>query len=178
MKSLQQSLQLVEFTKALADLFDGVTGAQEKLEQLIKTADNPAIFQELFISLWDSLRIKQDTNKAQQLLTELAEKGNTYAILGLEAIKQQQQQLEELYQTGLNYYFGRNVVKMDNAKAVEYFTQAAEGGHAEAQYRLGQCYMLGFGVSVDLQKARYWYGKAADQGNQLAKIALWYMNER
>ncbi len=65
----------------------------------------------------------------------------------------------------MNYYLGRNGVKKDYAKAVEYFTTAAEGGHAEAQYRLGWCYQYGFGVSKDLEKARYWFGKAAAQGH-------------
>ncbi|MBQ6003021.1 MAG: SEL1-like repeat protein, partial [Synergistaceae bacterium] len=36
----------------------------------------------------------------------------------------------------------------------------------------GSCYRFGLGVSVDLEKARYWYQQAANQGDQDARDAL------
>jgi hypothetical protein len=83
--------------------------------------------------------------------------------------------LEELYQMGEKYYYGRGI-KMDKKKAFEYYMQAARGGHAGAQYSVGFMYRNGRGVDVDLQKARYWYQKAADQGHVSARYELNDMN--
>ena len=127
--------------------------------------------------------IEQDVKKAEEIFTELAGKGNAYAqfvivqrhIAGQEyepvKKKDSPQELESLYQVGRNYYYGRGVT-MDDAKAVEFFTIAAEGGHAGAQSYLGHCYRYGWGVSKDLEKARYWYQQAANQGNEVARQQL------
>ena len=56
--------------------------------------------------------------------------------------------------------------------AVQYYTQAAERGNAEAQYKLGCCYETGTGVEQDLNKAEFWIRQSADQGMQQALIAL------
>ena len=56
--------------------------------------------------------------------------------------------------------------------AVQYYTQAAELGNAEAQYKLGCCYETGTGVEQDLNKAEFWIRQSADQGMQQALIAL------
>lgn len=42
--------------------------------------------------------------------------------------------------------------------------QKAEGGEAQAQYRLGRCYDTGFAVAQDKSAAVKWYHKAAEQG--------------
>ncbi|MCQ2070274.1 MAG: sel1 repeat family protein [archaeon] len=47
---------------------------------------------------------------------------------------------------------------------VEYLRPSAEAGMKEMQARLGRAYRDGKGVDVDLDKAAYWMGKAADQG--------------
>jgi TPR repeat protein len=44
----------------------------------------------------------------------------------------------------------------------------AEAGDLHAQYKLGNCYRLGDGVSKDDVKATFWYRKAADQGHVYA----------
>ncbi len=75
------------------------------------------------------------------------------------------QEVEELYQTGCNYRDGKDGVTKDLKKAVEYFTKAAEQGHASAQADLGDCYFYGYGVYKDSDKAVEWYRKAAEQGN-------------
>ncbi|MGE3920079.1 MAG: tetratricopeptide repeat protein [Gammaproteobacteria bacterium] len=51
----------------------------------------------------------------------------------------------------------------------------AQAGNADAQYAVGYMYYYGKGVVEDRAAAKYWIGKAADQGNvaarnQLAKI--------
>ena len=63
-------------------------------------------------------------------------------------------------------------VSSDARKAFELYEQSANKGYAKAQYYLGDCYFNGEGVDADESKARFWYHKAADQGNEDAKEAL------
>ena len=125
--------------------------------------------------------------KAEEIFTVLAENGNAYAQFVMiqrslapvtEAPKKESElkTLEEFYQEGRKYWYGLDGVTVDNAKAVEYFMVAAENGHSEAQRLLGNCYIYGHGVSRDLQKARYWYQQAANQGNRYAREALDHLN--
>jgi len=64
------------------------------------------------------------------------------------------------------------------AAAFEWFRKAAERGHAEAQYIVGQHYENGEGVKKDEKEAFEWFKKAADQGNANAqyKVGLYYEN--
>jgi TPR repeat protein len=41
-------------------------------------------------------------------------------------------------------------------------------GHLAAQNRLGECYLDGKGVDVDVVQARFWFGMAAHYGNEMA----------
>lgn len=53
--------------------------------------------------------------------------------------------------------------------AIKWFTLAAQQGHADAQYTLGQSYHYGAGVAVDYEKASEWYLRAIAQGSADAK---------
>lgn len=129
------------------------------------------------------LGVEQDVKTAREMFGALALGGNVYAqfvmIQGRLAPVAQAptkpglspERIEELYQNGRKYYYGQGVAE-DNVKAVEYFTQAAEAGLAKAQYLLGTCYKEGWGVKKDIQKARYWYEKAAAQGHKEASNQL------
>ena len=75
------------------------------------------------------------------------------------------------YNLGNCFKDGKGVGK-DLAKAVEWFTKAAEQGNADAQYNLGMCYQDGKGVEQDLKKAVEWYTKAAEQNNATAQYML------
>ena len=55
---------------------------------------------------------------------------------------------------------------------MKWFRKAAEQGHADAQFCLGECYRTGDGVAKDLAEAKTWYEKAAAQGNADAKVLL------
>ncbi len=46
----------------------------------------------------------------------------------------------------------------------------------DAQYSLGMCYEEGLGVDVDLEEARDWYARAAEQGHKAAKKACKKLN--
>jgi TPR repeat protein len=50
--------------------------------------------------------------------------------------------------------------------------QGATDGDADAQYRVGEMYYDGKGVSMNYCEALKWYQKAADQGDESAKAAL------
>ncbi len=49
---------------------------------------------------------------------------------------------------------------------------AAKQGDAQAQYRLGEMYDLGQGVTQDYKLAAQWYRRAAQQGHAQAQFAL------
>ncbi|MGI0035084.1 MAG: tetratricopeptide repeat protein [Nitrososphaera sp.] len=53
-----------------------------------------------------------------------------------------------------------------------YFRQAAERGHAGAQYNLAMMYDTGRGIARDYAEAFKWYRKAARQGHAGAQEAL------
>ena len=48
----------------------------------------------------------------------------------------------------------------------------ADHGNADAQYRLGKCYCLGFGIQRDFKEAAKWYQLSTEQGNHLAQYFL------
>ncbi len=119
--------------------------------------------------------IKKDDKKAYEIFSKLAGKGNIYAqFMSVQNhfASKEYKTLEELLQTGLDYYYGEHGKKRDYAMALTYFQQAAEKGYTEAQWRLGYIYKFGYGTTVDLKKAHYWIEKAAAQGNEDAISAL------
>ncbi len=54
----------------------------------------------------------------------------------------------------------------------QYFMAKAQNGDPNAEYIVGTLYETGKGVQKDDKEAKKWYGKAAAQGNQLAKDKL------
>jgi cell wall assembly regulator SMI1 len=58
--------------------------------------------------------------------------------------------------------------------AAHWYEIAAEQGHAEAQYRLGEYYRLGWGYAEgkDYRKLIYWHRKAAKQGHAEAQYSI------
>ena len=62
--------------------------------------------------------------------------------------------------------------QQDYQKAVEWYSKAAEQGHAEAQFMLGICFEDVAGIQKDIKQAIKWYRKAAKQGNEAAIGAL------
>jgi len=55
---------------------------------------------------------------------------------------------------------------------VNWLSEAAEQGNADAQFNLANCYGTGEGVPMDRDKAMYWYAKATEQGHVGAKTML------
>ena len=69
-------------------------------------------------------------------------------------------------------------VAADDQEAAFWYREAAEQGHAEAQYRLGFSYAIGKGVPEDDHEAPLWYRKAAEQGHAEAQFWLGRCYER
>jgi len=72
---------------------------------------------------------------------------------------------------GVAYSGGRGVER-DEARAIQYFRESADRGHAHAQFCLGNCYAQGDGVKKNLRQAASWYRRAAEQGNEGAQWDL------
>ena len=71
--------------------------------------------------------------------------------------------------TGIGYLEG---YKVDNKKAFKWFSLAAEGGDAEAMYRLGKMYEDGKVKDGNSEMAWSWYVKAANVGNVASQMLL------
>ncbi|MDH3279562.1 MAG: hypothetical protein OEQ39_23220 [Gammaproteobacteria bacterium] len=76
------------------------------------------------------------------------------------------------YQVGSWYRYWGGCLKHDQAKAVEWFRRAAERGHADAQYELGQMFYYGYGIEQDGEEAARWFRQAAEQGHSQAARRL------
>ena len=68
-------------------------------------------------------------------------------------------------------FFGQKDPK-EKLSALQRWGEDAQNGYPEAQYRLGECYYKGEGVSEDKTKAVKWYLKAAEQGHAEAQYRL------
>jgi TPR repeat protein len=78
---------------------------------------------------------------------------------------------EELFQKGEELFFAG-----DYEKSLESFQNAAEQGHADAQFKCGLMYHAGQGTKIDKTEALYWYKKAAEQGHGdgCMSVAIFY----
>ncbi len=70
------------------------------------------------------------------------------------------------------YYYGYGGTSKDLDTALSHYKIAAEGGIADSQYKLGNCYKEGKGTEKNYKAAFDWYEKAAGQGKVLAQNAL------
>jgi len=78
---------------------------------------------------------------------------------------------------GLMYYKGEGV-KRDHKEAASLFREAAEQGHAGAQYNMGLMRLNGRGIGKDLRKAARWFYLSAEQEYARAQYNLGLMYAR
>ena len=64
----------------------------------------------------------------------------------------------------LQYFYGDGV-EVDQKKAVELWTLAANKGYLDSQFLLADCYFRAEGVEEDFEKAVIWWTMAANQGH-------------
>ena len=81
----------------------------------------------------------------------------------------EQKNPDALFRLGMAYKDGDGNEPVDYPVMIEFFTAAAQAGHPEAQYQLGYSYENGIGVPINVGRAKYWYEKAAEQGNTNAR---------
>lgn len=60
----------------------------------------------------------------------------------------------------------------NNKKSFEYFQKAEEQGSIDSYYKLAVYYQNGRGTKRDIEKAKYYYTKASNEGNQNATNIL------
>jgi len=80
-----------------------------------------------------------------------------------------------LFALGVKYERGVDE-PVDIALAASCYRKAAERGHSEAQFKLGEMYFLGRGVENDNVQAFRWYREAAKQGSPHAQFNLGCMH--
>jgi len=73
---------------------------------------------------------------------------------------------------GSFYNVGVNGLSQNHAKALELYHQAAELGHSEAYYNIGNVYYNGNGVELDKKKARYYWELSAIGGHPYSRHNL------
>ena len=71
----------------------------------------------------------------------------------------------ELYEKGMDYFYGRDDVLKDYDKALRCFIKAVDLGNAGAMEKIGYMYDLGCGVIEDKTEALKWYRRAAEIGD-------------
>ena len=67
-------------------------------------------------------------------------------------------------------------VKVNDAKAIFWYTKAAKQGQPRAQYNLGVMYLIGTGIDKSIEDAKYWLHLAYDNGVAEAET-LWNQNK-
>jgi len=99
--------------------------------------------------------------------------------------------IQAQYYLGLVYYHGEEgrmlyfyipksedevpILGHDNKTAIKWFRLAADQGHEEAQYKLGEMYFYGYGYISDYKEAVKWYRLSAEQGHSSAQEMLGVM---
>jgi TPR repeat protein len=76
-----------------------------------------------------------------------------------------------MYALGLRYRHGEGVTEDANL-AAQWFSAAAEKGHARAMFQLGGCYQSGTGVPRLMSVALRWFNAAAEKGEADAMFCL------
>ncbi|EGB13108.1 hypothetical protein AURANDRAFT_18912 [Aureococcus anophagefferens] len=99
------------------------------------------------------LGVKLDKKKAERLIRDAADRGDASAQASLGFLLNSEQRFEE---------------------AFRYYALAADQGFTIAEHNLGNWYRHGRGteITVDLDKARYWFERAAAKGFEDAIEAL------
>ena len=77
-----------------------------------------------------------------------------------------------IHSMGVYHAEGLYGLPRNRAKALELWHRAGELGNVGAYLSIGNAYMVGRGVEVDLKKAKYYYGLAAMGGGAIARNNL------
>lgn len=168
-----------------------MTKALSWLEKAATLKNAPAQYALYEFYLQPEGTVEANEEKALEYLQQAAENGSAVAQRTIaERIYQVAQSAEEqqiawqwlqlasaqndpaaLYMSGIMTMQGQGT-PANAAKAIEFFKQAAELGHTDAQYVLGQSYWYGVGVRPSKALARKWLELARDNGSEKATELL------
>lgn len=70
---------------------------------------------------------------------------------------------------GMLYLQGSHTIKADKEEAHQLLEEAAKAGHCRAMRNVARQYEKGDGIPQDREKAKHWYEKAAEAGDDYAK---------
>lgn len=121
---------------------------------IAKKYDSSVAYLYLYRMYFYGLGVKKNTSLAFEHLNKASEFGSISADYALAVT-----------------YFKGDHVRRDYGKVFDYAMKSATK-HSGSAYILGVLYEQGFGVHVDLQKAKNWYRKAVSMGNEKAKKRL------
>lgn len=128
--------------------------------------DTPAMYKLGMILLHGSLGEQKTPREAINWLKRAAEQAD-------------EENPHALHELGLLHESPNSpLVQYDPVYAKNLFTQAAQLGYTQSQYKLGQCYEYGsLTCPVDPRRSIAWYTKAAEKGDSEAELALsgWYL---
>lgn len=148
-------LRLEEYRTTLAEAAEDMDTTE--LEEAIKSYE--LIFDKLELADKEFEQSSKLYAQAKAGIIELAETGNAKALKLLG-----------------DYYFGAlGGETQDYAKALEYYTMAADQNNADAQAQLGLMYQDGLGVEVNYEQAMEWNNRAAQQGNAQGQAQIGYL---
>ncbi len=157
-----------------------------------QSGDNPYAQIALGFLYYNGQGVEQDMEKGKELFQSAADTGVIEGYYGLARAaenegdfetalehytKVAQEGTEQFYiasaMSDLGYIYAfSSGVEQDGAKAVEWYTKAADLGDTDAMFWLGSMYESGEGVEQDGAKAIEWYTKVADLGDADAMAAL------
>lgn len=170
--------------------FELLTGAtpvkgMNMLDTLMKQArDKPRSFAEVAgdASVPDTVQtvimqaLQKDPNLRQQTMIQLKEELQTAGDsvsntdTALESLRKGAQAGDREAQFALASHLERMNTTQNVAEIADWFRKAADQGHLDAQFRMGQAYELGLGVKRDSERAVHYYRKAGEQGREEAKL--------
>ena len=160
-----------------------------------QSGDNPYAQIALGFLYYYGNGVDQDMEKGKELFQSAVDQGVVEGYYGLAKVAENvgdietalehynkvvEDGTEQFYIASAMVYLGYiyetgDGVEQDGAKAVEWYTKAADSGHTDAMNYLGYIYEHGDVVEQDVAKAVGWYTKAADLGNTDAINSLGYM---
>ena len=160
-----------------------------------QSGDNPYAQIALGFLYYSGQGVEQDREKGKELFQSAADTGVVEGYYGLAVVAKNEEDIEtalghynKVVEEGTeplyiayamnnlgHMYRNGEGVEQDYAKAIEWYTKAADLGDADAMNNLGYMYEHGVGVEQDGAKAVEWYIKAADLGNTTAMNRLGYM---
>ncbi len=152
-----------------------------------KASDQNYTFATICLATWFYLSdcYYSDYEEGIQILTNLADRDNAYALYNLASCyrwgKGVEQDINKSFElihrsadlgyavaqidiaNGYSNPMPEQEMGQDLLNAMKYYKMAANQGHPCAMYCIGAMYKLGYGVEKDLKEAEKWFKKAADR---------------